>query len=57
MADLIDTDHDSHDNLRLRKHHQLIFNVAVIDTASGEELGQLTFKIPNNLQIPHSVIF
>lgn len=81
MAELIDIDHDSHDNLRLRKRHQLIFNIAVIDTASGEELGklvdistqgfmltsiknleqetykQLTFKIPNNLQIPHSVIF
>lgn len=81
MAEPIAIDHDSHANRRLRKRHQLIFNVAVIDTVSGEELGklidistqgfmltslnkpkqetyqQLTFKIPNNLQVPHNVVF
>lgn len=41
MAELTAIDHDSQTNRRIRKRHQLFFNLAIVDTVSEEEVGKI----------------
>lgn len=41
MAELTGIDDDSETNRRVRKRHELFFNISIVDTVSGEELGKL----------------